>query len=245
MLKEAMRALRMRRIMGGGKVFFFKYIIASDSKLSIDDKMIRELSYMMHFQSPHECLEKIDEIWAHFEGSKVPSLYASTNILNVLLKSCDDLEELYSLYGGSDGVYSSLFGLKDENEILEFLKTLAQTVADLNDGVITDTVEHSLRKIVYYMDAHFCDPDISFESLARHVNFSISYISVLLKKKLNTSFVKMLTKLRMEKAKLLLADPSLKIIDVAEQVGYNDSYYFSHCFKKYAGLSPREYKNNG
>jgi len=245
MLKEAMRALRMRGVMGGSKVFFFKDIVPVSSKLAIDDKMIRELSYMMHFQSPQECLERIDEIWAHFEGSKVPPFYASTNILNVLIKSCDDLEGLYSLYGGSDGLYTRLFELTNENEILSYLKELAQTIADINDGVITDNMENSLRKIVYYMEAHFCDPDISFELLARSVNFSVSYISVLLKKKLNTSFVKMLTSLRMEKAKVLLADPSLKIIDVAEQLGYSDSYYFSHCFKKYAGISPREFKNNG
>ena len=244
MLKEAMRALRLRTEMGNNKVFFFRDVVPTNTKLSVDDKMIRELSYMMHFQSPQECLDRIDKIWSHFEGTKAPSLYASTNILNVLIKSCDDLEGLYSSCGGSEGLYTHLFEIANENEILIYLKNLAQTIADINAGVITDSMDNSLRKIVYYMEAHFCDPDISFESLARDVNFSVSYISVLLKKKLNTSFVKMLTGLRMEKAKQLLTDPSLKIIDVAEQLGYNDSYYFSHCFKKYVGISPREFKNN-
>jgi two-component system response regulator YesN len=55
--------------------------------------------------------------------------------------------------------------------------------------------------------------------------------------------VKLLTEMRMEKAKELLGSPALKIIDIAERLGYNDSYYFSHCFKKYTGVSPKEFRN--
>ena len=245
MTKEAMRALRMRSVMGGNKIFFYKDSTTTSSKLSIDDKMIRELGYMIHFHPLKKCLERIEEIWAHFEREGVSLFYVATNILNVLIKSCDDLDGLYCLYEGPDGLYTRLLTINLEKEAFDYLKQLARTVTDLNDGVIKDNIELNLRKIVYYMEAHFSDPDISLESLAGSVNFSASYISALLKKKLNTSFVKMLTEMRMEKAKILLADPALKIIDVAERLGYSDSYYFSHCFKKYVGLSPREFKNNG
>jgi two-component system response regulator YesN len=245
MTKEAMRALRLRSVVGGSKVFFYNDTTTASSKLSIDDKMIRELGYMMHFHSLQKCLERIDEISAHFEKAEASLFYAATSILNVLIKACDDLEGLYALHDGPDGIYARLFAIKNESETFDYLKKLTRTIAELNDGVIKDNIELNLRKIVYYMEAHFSDPDISLESLAGGVNFSVSYISVLLKKKMNTSFVKMLTEMRMEKAKVLLTDPSLKIIDVAEQLGYRDSYYFSHCFKKYAGLSPREFKNNG
>lgn len=243
MHKEAMRSLSLRAMMGGNNVFFYKDITTASSRLSVDDNAIRELSYMMHFQSPQKCLVRIDEIWAYFRNVNVSPYYVTTNIANVLIKACDDLDGLYSLYGGDpSGLYINLHKIGDEDRAVNFLKELAQQIISLNENVITDNMDQNLRKIVYYMETHFCDPDISFETLASGVNFSISYIGTLLRKKLNTSFVKMLTSLRMEKAKLLLTDPSLKIVDVAEQLGYNDSYYFSHCFKKYVGVSPREYK---
>ena len=141
-------------------------------------------------------------------------------------------------------LYRRLFEIKTDDEIFDYLKDLARLIRQLNDSVITDSLEHSLRLVTSYMESHFCDPDISFESLAKEVNYSVSYISALLKKKLGTSFVKMLTELRMEKAKELLRNPALKIIDIAERLGYNDSYYFSHCFKKYMGIPPKEFRNN-
>jgi len=244
MLKESMRALRARGEIGNNKVIFFKDIAPAGTKLSVDDKLIRELSYMMRFQSQQECLERIDVVWATYKNLNAPQLFTSTNILNVLIKSCDDLEELYSLYNGAEGLYAHLFELTNESEILDYVKELVGLIVDINASIVTNNMENSLQKIIHYMEAHFCDPDISLEHLAKNVNFSASYISVLLKKKRNTSFVKLLTDLRMEKAKALLADPALKIIDIAEQLGYNDSYYFSHCFKKHEGVSPREFKNN-
>ena len=244
MLKEAMRALRTRSEIGNNKVIFYKDIAPASAKLSVDDKLIRELSYMIRFQTPQECLERIDTIWETFKNANAPRLYAGTNILNSLIKSCDDLEELYLLYNDAEELYTCLFELTGETDMLNYMKKLAVSVIEINASIVTNNMENSLKKIIHYMEAHFCDPDISLEHLARNVKFSASYISVLLKKKRNTSFVKMLTDLRMEKAKELLTDPELKIIDIAERLGYNDSYYFSHCFKKYVGVSPREFKNN-
>lgn len=244
MVKEAMSALEYRSVMGGHKVFFFGNSSIPGSTLAVDDNTVNELGYILHFQPASHSFERIDRVRESLGSSRDSLYYAATGIMNVLVRACDNIEGLYTRFGGPDNLYRRLFEIKTDAEIWDFLKELARVIRDLNDSVIVDNVEHSLRKVAFYMEAHFCDQNISFESLAQEVNLSVSYISALLKKKLNTSFVKMLTGLRMEKAKELLANPSLKIIDVAERIGYNDSYYFSHCFKKYAGMSPKEFRNH-
>jgi two-component system response regulator YesN len=244
MAVQAHRALEYRRVIGGYKVFFSGDTNPAPSRLAAPDGAIREIGYNIHFLSAEGCIKNLEDLRLWLEGSRESHHYVVTSTLNVLIKSCDNLDGLYSRYGGMDELYRRFFGIKTDDEIWGFLRELICEIIQLNDCVIVDNVEHSLRKITAYMQAHFCDPDISFDSLASAVGFSISYISALLKKNLNTSFVKMLTSLRMNKAEQLLRDPSLKIIDVAEQLGYNDSYYFSHCFKKHMGISPKEFRNN-
>ena len=51
-----------------------------------------------------------------------------------------------------------------------------------------------------------------------------------------------ITKIRMEKAIEMLKDPSVKLYDICYAVGYSDPSYFSKVFKKYTGLSPKQYK---
>jgi len=242
MVREASRALEYRSVMGGQKVFLSGNAGVSAAKPAIDDNLIKELGYLLRTRTAEECIKKIDTVRKRISSSRNSLYYSATGILNVLITGCDDLDGLYAKCGSPDVIYRKLFERKTDDEIFDYLKGLVRLICGINANVIVDNLERSLRSVTSYMEAHFCDPDISFESLAREVNFSVSYISALLKKRRGTSFIKMLTELRMEKAKELLSDPSLKIIDIAEQLGYNDSYYFSHCFKKHVGVPPKEYR---
>ena len=47
----------------------------------------------------------------------------------------------------------------------------------------------------------------------------------------------------MIEAKKLLDKGHIKLLSLSQEVGYKDVSYFSKCFKKYYGLSPREYEN--
>lgn len=50
-----------------------------------------------------------------------------------------------------------------------------------------------------------------------------------------------LTSVRIEKAASLMKTTDDRIYEVCEKVGYNNPQYFSVIFKKYMGVSPREY----
>ena len=58
-----------------------------------------------------------------------------------------------------------------------------------------------------------------------------------------TTFVEYLTAVRIEAAKHLLTCGNSRMSDIAFDVGYQDSHYFSYLFKKHIGVSPREYRS--
>ncbi len=49
--------------------------------------------------------------------------------------------------------------------------------------------------------------------------------------------------MRVERAKLLLADPALRVLDVALEVGYHDVANFSKSFKRITGKTPVEFRD--
>ena len=47
----------------------------------------------------------------------------------------------------------------------------------------------------------------------------------------------------MERAKELLENPNIKVLDIAERLGYSDNHYFSKAFKTYYNISPTQCRN--
>lgn len=92
-----------------------------------------------------------------------------------------------------------------------------------------------------YMRAH-CTERISLATVADNVYVSQWHLSKLINRHMNQSFLELLNTMRIERAKLLLADPALRVHAIAEQVGYNDVAHFSKSFKKITGKNPGEYR---
>lgn len=79
--------------------------------------------------------------------------------------------------------------------------------------------------------------------VADQVYVSQWHLSKLLNKQTGKTFSDILNGARMDKSKELLKDPSLRICDVAEMVGFQDLAHFSRVFKKMEGMSANEYRN--
>ena len=69
------------------------------------------------------------------------------------------------------------------------------------------------------------------------------HLSKLLNRHTGQSFSDILNHVRIEHAKKLLKNPSLRIGDISEQVGFLDLAHFSRVFKKQEGVSANEYRN--
>ena len=91
-----------------------------------------------------------------------------------------------------------------------------------------------------YIDTHFQD-GVSLDTIAEHVNMSPTYLSMLFKREEGMTYIRYLTKVRMEKAKEYIRQ-GYKAKQVCEMVGYYDYKHFSTQFKTYAGMTLDAYK---
>lgn len=82
----------------------------------------------------------------------------------------------------------------------------------------------------------------SLKEIANQLSISPYYLEHLFKKEFGTSIIEYRNHLRLMTAKELLRDTSISITQIAFELGWNDSNYFSNYFKKETGMSPSEYR---
>ena len=106
------------------------------------------------------------------------------------------------------------------------------------------TIHRTIKEMLEYINKHF-DRDIGLAEIADKVDMNPAYLSNLFKEEVGISYVKYITKLRIERAKQLLTEGGgKKVNEVSEMVGYNNYRYFCDIFKKQTGQTPNEYKKN-
>ena len=92
-----------------------------------------------------------------------------------------------------------------------------------------------------YMQKNYGDSELGLNQICEYLNISTSRFSSVFKEATGKTFTEVLTNIRMEKAKQLLRQTSLKNYEIAERVGFSDPHYFSIAFKKTTGMTPKEY----
>jgi AraC-like DNA-binding protein/mannose-6-phosphate isomerase-like protein (cupin superfamily) len=98
-----------------------------------------------------------------------------------------------------------------------------------------------IEQAINYMKAHILD-DISLIDILDNVKLSKSQLNLLFNKYMNLSPISYYNKLKMEHASELLVMTKLSIADIASRLSISDSFYFSRMFKKYMGVSPKNFR---
>ena len=129
-----------------------------------------------------------------------------------------------------------------ESPLEQTEESMFTTESLLNDQCCPDGPP-MIRKAIDFIHRHKSQ-DISLDQVAEEVNASTFYLCRKFKKSTGLNYTQYLSRLRIENAKSLLADPNLRISEIAYDVGFQSHTHFNRIFKKLIGLSPREYRSH-
>lgn len=115
----------------------------------------------------------------------------------------------------------------------------------LAEEAVLDSAASSfiVNNAVAYIEEHYKEK-LKLSDVADQVYVSQWHLSKLMNRYLGQNFSEILNGIRINKAKELLKDPSLRIGDIADEVGFLDMAHFSRVFKKLVGISANEYRNH-
>ena len=116
--------------------------------------------------------------------------------------------------------------------------------AAVQEEELADSAANSfvVKNAIAYIEEHYQEK-LKLSDVADQVYVSQWHLSKLLNKYQGQNFSEILNGVRIARAKEMLRDPSLRIGDVADMVGFLDMAHFSRVFKKMVGISANEYRN--
>jgi len=164
---------------------------------------------------------------------------------------------------GPTPAFDHAIKLMDERGTLRELFEMTYAEFTANRPYSGELISSYLQAIFLQVRQHFTEPsreasslverclgyihenyaqEFGIDILAATVSVSPSYLYRLFKKKMRLTPMHYRNVVRIDKAKLLLADRALTVNAVAERVGFDDSKYFARVFKDLTGISPSAYR---
>lgn len=139
---------------------------------------------------------------------------------------------------------------KSDNLLLENVITQYKTASDKTSRLSPEDILHYKTALdnLLSVEEIYTDPEINLSSLAEKTGLSMNDLSYLINTSYKMNFYGLINNYRIEKVKQMLLNEKyshLTILGVAYESGFTSKSTFNDLFKKYTGITPREYvKNN-
>jgi two-component system, response regulator YesN len=242
---ETRHAYQYKRFFGCGRVICYSDTVTVEvGKQQSIRANIKELQDDVYLLDSGKTQAFLDQLFRQMEQNRdyeeinLIALELVLTLSNIYVDVCDNNEDMSQK---KKEYYQQIQYLETVADIKNWFKAAySQLIDDIR--AVYNQDRNVIAKAVHFINIHY-HQDISLTDVSEYVHLSKNYFTHLFKKEAGESFVEYLTKLRMEKAKLLLQNSDLRTAEVGEAVGVFDSHYFSKVFKRNTGLSPTEFKD--
>lgn len=166
-------------------------------------------------------------------------MYTLVSVLSSILLT--DFKHIRAEVTGEDFNPAQILEFRSVQEILlwarekgaDFLSIFKQWLNSQQDDIVYQAKQYIKNQ--YYSDC-------SLHAVAAYVHVTPNYLSNLFKRETGIGLTNYVSQLRIEEAKGLLQYTRLKMTEIAERVGFDNSSYFTVVFKQLTGVSPRSYR---
>ena len=149
------------------------------------------------------------------------------------------------IQGTKDDIYTRLSHQETLSDYKQVLVSFCQHIfIYLGETVEEENSKGSYSKqIIDYLNEYYAE-DILYEELAERIGISYSYLRRIVKEETGKSVSDYVNKIRIEKMKAMLLTSDESLVSIAEKVGYHNMQSVTRYFRKFEGITPKEFKAN-
>jgi two-component system response regulator YesN len=243
--RQAKAALDIKWILGKNRLIQDDSVASPKEKMAADveDVVNRMLRAMLEYD-----LVTVDDCLLELFGGDRP-LSRKNEIYDLIVRINSKLhaelqqmnEHLYEILKWDSHQPDVLFQFETVHDIVSWLRRRFFELSELLYMKRQKQKRGIVHKVTEFVKERL-DQKITLNEVAAHFGFTPNYLGHLFKTETNQLFSDFLNELRMKRVCELLEDPTKKIYEIADQVGYKNIIYFNRQFKQYAGVSPGEYR---
>lgn len=245
--QTAVDALGYGAIVGKGKTIYINDVEpVSRGKLQFSTKDEEELTAAIKFGSGDMIENVLQRLSACMDDAKVHArqyqvyMLSIVNCLIRLMQQYDlDVDDMFDSKAQYEDVVA---GICRREEFADRIVPIACRMNEAMNRERDNTTRRVIQEAKEYIREHYSDPELSVETLCRHLHMSPAYFSTVFKRETGQTYINYLTEVRLKKAVELLNETDDKTYMIAQKVGYQEQNYFSYVFKKRYGVSPTKYR---
>jgi len=246
---EALEALRHKFVLGNDRVIAYGEQFASnDNQPFFPTEINEELLVLLRLNSWEEVERKLDDLFQTILKRQLSIDYIYVICMGLISVNLSYFEEsghpIEDCFGDQFFPYNEIRNFETAEATFNWIKELFLKSVNYNSKHRNTRSSKIAKAAKAYIEEHYANPDLQLEQMAKHIYINPSYLRAVFKKEIGITINDYLTQYRLQQAKQLLSNNSMRLTEIAEKVGYNDAGYFSKSFKRFYGYSPSEYEKS-
>ena len=154
-----------------------------------------------------------------------------------------DYEDVYQLLKSLVVELSSPSAEQSISASLLMYEILLRTSGAVMKRKNESPTDNYVNKTKLFINLNY-DKKITLKDISAYSNINEDYLNRIFKRSTGASVIEYLTGIRIQKAKMLLCNTNIPIIDISDIVGISSRQYFNQVFKKATGLSPKKFRKS-
>lgn len=239
----AEKAIQYRYLLGEGLLLDMEEM-KPEQNISLE-KYLNDLSEAIKAGAQENAEKAMGDIEEAVKGAMVEKSRACMylqQVIRTIDRICEDVSaDMEKILKGRDMLLQQVTEQKSFGRacdvVREYVMKMFKMLTDMNSS----SGQRQARMAVEYIQKNYMNPNLSLNDICSYLNISTSYFSTIFKEMTGETFTEVLIRTRMEKAKELLENTTMKNYEIAEKVGFSDPHYFGISFKKMTGITPTEY----
>ena len=233
----------------------YRYLLGGNLLIDMEEQHpVQEIAIDENLSELKEAMktgqkEQVDQILSDIETAIRQALMEKSRacmylqqVIRTMDNACEDVSaDMDRIREGRDELLRQVTDQMFFEDACKVVQKHTDRIFEILSEMNTSSSERQARLAIDYIQKNYMDPDLSLNSICSYLNISTSYFSTIFKDETGETFTEVLIRTRMEKAKELLENTTMKNYEIAEKVGFSDPHYFGISFKKMTGCTPTEY----